>query len=69
MDVITPTNKLMHRRVAHSIVKRHSRQLFHPLVDQHTGASITVGSFLMTLVLLGLWQRETFRRIRADGSR
>ena len=64
MDIITPTPGMMHRRVAHMLVKRHGRELFKPLVNEHTGATITLGNLLMTLVLLGLWQRADYEKMK-----
>lgn len=64
MDIITPTKGHMQRRVAHKLVKMKDPSLFTPLYNESTGASITMGNFLMTLVLLGLWQRENFRKTK-----
>lgn len=64
MDIITPTAGMMHRRVAHMLVKRQGYELFKILVNEHTGATITLGNFLMTLVLLELWQRNDYRKMK-----
>lgn len=62
MDIITPTRGQLQRRVAHKLVKMKDPTLFKPLTREDSSLSITMGSFLMTLVLLGLWQRKEFQR-------
>ena len=57
------TGIALKRRKAVSLVYRHGRELWHTLVNEHTGATATLGSLLMVLVLLGLWQRNDFERL------
>lgn len=52
------------RLIAHKLVKQKGYELFKPLVNQHTGASITLGSLLLVLVLLGLWQRTDYEYLK-----
>lgn len=64
MDIISPTKGHLSRRVAHKLVKGYDPTLFTPIYNDLTGMSITVGSFLMALVLLGLWQRKDFQKMK-----
>jgi hypothetical protein len=64
MDIITPTKGHMQRRVAHKLVKRQDPSLFNPIYREDKDFSITVGTFLVTLILLGLYQRKDFKKMK-----
>lgn len=64
MDIITPTRGQLQRRVAHRLVKMEDPSLFNALYNDTTGLSVTMGNFLMTLVLLGLYKRKDFQKMK-----
>lgn len=53
-----------YRLIAYELVKSQGDGLYKPLVNQHTGASTTLGKFLMVLVLLKLWQKTKYESLR-----
>lgn len=53
--------RIRNRRAAVAIIQsRLGYRLFNPLVNQLTGASVTLGNVFIVIVLLKLWQKKNF---------
>lgn len=57
-----PTPASMDHIIAHYVVNLMDSRLFTPLKKGDIGVSM--GDFLMVLVLLGLWKKEEFNRLK-----